>query len=185
MKNFSKILLTFSVLILTLNSCEKEKGISIIKVKLGAQANTTLPGFYSISENKLYTLDQAFDHQSVIDIFCFFESATGNNIALASPGSGITGIFTGTKDPLNYAKKDTTFFFETTITPAAFDALLETDQLIISSFDEANARRKAKDLKVDEVYSIKTEAETFGLLKITEVVQGETGSVEFILKMKK
>lgn len=185
MKNFLRNTFALSLLLLTLNSCEKDQKTSIIKVKLGAQANTILPGFYSISENKTYTQVQAFDHQAVIDIFCFYEASTGNNIAVASPGSGITGIFTGASAPANYTVTDTTFFYKTTITATAFDAILTTDQLIVSSFDAVNARRKAKDLKLDEVYSFKTEAETYGLLKVTEVIQGETGSVEFIVKMKK
>ena len=76
-----------------ISGCEKEKEDP--SVTLGAQANATVPGFYSVSLDKTYTMSQAADNTGVIDILCFYEAETGNNIALASPGSGITGMFKG------------------------------------------------------------------------------------------
>ena len=156
-----------------------------VTVTLGAQENGNIGGFYSVAGNKVYTQDQAYQNQSAIDIFCFYEESTGNNIALASPGTGITGIFTGESSVENWTTTDTTFFCTTTLTPEQFDALTTSDELIQTSFDSENARKKAKDVQIDAVYSIKIQSGEYGLLKITSVTQGTDGSVSFELKMKK
>ena len=127
----------------------------------------------------------AAQNQAAIDILCFYEAENGNNIAIASPGTGIDGIFTGENAPENWTTQNTTYYTKTALTTDQFDALAETDQLIVTSFDTANAFRKAKDLQLDDIYSFKTEAEAFGLLKVTDVVQGTDGSVTFEVKVKK
>lgn len=179
---FLMILVTVSFLA---TSCDKDEEDQVKTVKLGAQSNTSIPGFYSVSEIKTYTMDQGFQNQSAIDIFCFYEAETGNNIALASPGSNITGIFTGASSVENWTTVNTTRFSATTLTVAQFDAVVETDELIVTAYDTANNYRKAKDLKIDDIYAFKTQAATNGLLKVTEVVQGTDGSVTFEVKVKK
>lgn len=172
------ISLTFMV------SCDKEDEPEVKNATIGAQANTTVGGFYSVSENKVYTMDAAAQNQSVIDLLCFYEEGS-NNIAIASPGTGITGIFTGENAPENWTTKNTTYFTKTSLTVAQFDAVEETDELIINSYDTANAFRKAKNLQIDEIYAFKTQAEAYGLFKVTDVVQGETGLVSYEVKVKK
>jgi len=81
--------------IIALSSCEKEEKDTKVVATIGAQSNTTTGGFYSVSKNKVYTQAEAFADQASVDILCFYEAEGGNNVALASPGSGITGIFTG------------------------------------------------------------------------------------------
>lgn len=165
-----------------ISGCEKEKEDP--SVTLGAQASTTVPGFYSVSLDKTYTMSQAADNAATVDLLCFFEAETGNNIALASPGSGIKDIFTGDDMPDNWSVKNTTYFFQTTLTAVQFDAVQNGDALIETSFDSANARKKAKDVQVGQVWAFKTQAGTFGLLKATAVTQGAAGSVTFLIRTK-
>jgi hypothetical protein len=166
-------------------SCSKDDEPEVKKATIGAQENVTNGGFYSVSENKVYTMDAASQNQAVIDILCFYEEANGNNIAIASPGSNISGIFTGDSAPENWTTQNTTYFTKTTLTTAQFDALAETDELIVTSYDTANAFRKAKDLQIDDIYAFKTQAEAYGLFKVTEVAQGASGSVSYEVKVKK
>ncbi len=173
------ILPLFAIMV---SGCEKEKEDP--SVTLGAQANTVIPGFYSVSENKTYTMSQAADNPVVIDIFCFYEAETGNNIALASPGTGITGIFTGDDMPDNWTTKNTTYFFLTALTQSQFESVQNGDALIETSFDSENARRKAKDVQVGQVWAIKTQDGTYGLLLATDVTQGADGSVKFLIITK-
>jgi len=177
------VLLTASFFLVT--SCDKDDEPEVKKATIGAQENVTNGGFYSVSENKVYTMDAASQNQGVIDILCFYEADNGNNIAIASPGSNITDIFTGTSAPENWTTKNTTYFTKTTLTAVQFNALEETDQLIVTSFDTANAFRKAKDLKIDDIYAFQTQVEAYGLFKVTEVVQGADGKVAFEVKVKK
>lgn len=184
-KAFYFLLLALSASFL-IYSCDNGDDTPVVKkVMIGAQDNTTTGGFYSVSENKVYTMDEAYQKQGVIDIFCFYEAANGNNISIASPGSNITGIFTGSNSVENWTTQNTTHFTKTTLTVEQFDALAETDQLIVTSFDTANNFRKAKDLKIDDIYSFQVEAGTYGLFKVTDVVQDSIGSVSFEVKVKK
>ncbi|MGE5348608.1 MAG: hypothetical protein ACM3NP_04925 [Actinomycetota bacterium] len=182
MKTRFKLFMILPLFAVMVSGCEKEKEDP--SVTLGAQANTTIPGFYSLAENKTYTMSQAADNPAVIDIFCFYEAETGNNIALASPGSGIRDIFTGDDMPDNWSTKNTTYFFQTTLTQAQFEAVQNGDALIETSFDSDNARKKAKDVQVGQVWAFKTQDGTYGLLLATAVTQGTDGSVKFLVKTR-
>jgi hypothetical protein len=177
-------LILAATLLLTISSCEKDDEPKNKIATLGAQENTESGGYYSVSMNKVFTQSIAFSNQTAIDILCFYEAESGNNIALASPGSGINGIFTGDSAPENWTTLNTTFFLNTTLTAAQFDALAETDQIIVSSFNEVDSRRKAKDMQPGLVVAFKTEDGTYGLLKVIEVAQGAAGQVKFEIKIK-
>jgi hypothetical protein len=187
--NLMKKLFYFLMVVLAVSffatSCSKDDEPTTKVVTIGAQDNATTGGFYSVSENKVYTQDAAFQNQSAIDILCFYEAANGNNIAISSPGAGISGIFTGDTAPENWTTANTTYYTKTTLTPSQFDALAETDELIVTSFDTANAYRKAKNLQIDDIYAFKTQAEAYGLLMVTTVTQDSIGSVTFEVKVKK
>lgn len=185
MKKVFYFLMALLVTSVFITSCNKDEEPEVKKATIGAQNNTTTGGFYSVSENKVYTQDNAFLNQGIIDILCFYEEANGNNVAIASPGAGISGIFTGDSAPENWTTQNTTYYTKTTLTVEQFDALEETDQLIVTSYDTANAYRKAKNLQVNDIYAFKTQAEAYGLFKVTEVVQGADGSVAYEVKVKK
>ncbi len=105
-------------------------------VKIGAQSNTTIGAFYSISTNKVYTQAQAFEIQNSIDFLCFYEPGK-NELALSSPGARIKDIYTGENAPTEWTTQNFTKFQapKSTITVAQFDQLNETDALIEESFD--------------------------------------------------
>ncbi|HQO50674.1 MAG TPA: hypothetical protein PK939_09615 [Bacteroidales bacterium] len=191
MKTKSLLLLScFLMAAIIFVSCKKDEDESPKKniATLGAQDNTTAGGFLSVSTKTVYTMAQASEHQDKVDILCFFEEAGGNNIAIAAPGTGITGIFSGNQAPENWTTKNQTYFTNpaTEITTAQFDQLVDGDAVIQGYYDETvtSGNRKKKDLKVDDIYAFKTAAGTYGLLKVTAVVQGATGAVTFEYKLK-
>lgn len=155
-------------------------------VVLGAQENTSIDGFYSINDKKTYSLNEAATKQETIDLLCFYEEGR-NNIAISSPGSGINDIFTGANAPENWTTTDTTYFYQldSTFTVDQFDALSEKDAVIETLYNADEARRKAKLLKVDDIYVFQTEDNYYGIFKVVEVVQGATGSVEIEYIIKK
>jgi len=163
---------------------EPQKNIA----RLGAQSNTAVGGFLSVSAKKVYTMSEAFQQQDKIDILCFYEEASGNNIALAAPGTGIDGIFTGDNAPDNWTTTNQTYFTNpaTEITTIQFDQLTDGDAVIQGYYDETvtSGNRKKKDMKVNDMYAFKTAAGTFGVLKVTAVEQGASGYVEFEYKVK-
>ena len=160
---------------------------SFLDNKLGAQNNTTVNTFFSLSDNiaKTYNKADAFANQAKIDIFCFYEAGV-NNTALSSPGAGITGIFSGTDSPDNYTTKNTTSFQKTTLTTTAFDAVV-SDTAIFSKYNDAitTGIKKAKLLVVGDVYAFKLHSGKKGLFKVKEVAPNNDGYVIFDVKVQK
>ncbi|HSA04649.1 MAG TPA: hypothetical protein P5145_03550, partial [Tenuifilaceae bacterium] len=63
--NFLKLMLLALVAMFTFASCEKDDNEpSKWIVKLGAQSNTSIGAFYSISEKKVYNQTDAFNNQA-------------------------------------------------------------------------------------------------------------------------
>lgn len=170
-------------------SCEKENEEPTKNIaKLGAQSNITFGGFLSVDEKKVYAQDLASQNQEKIDILCFYEEAGGNNIALAAPGTGISGIFTGETAPNNWTTKNQTYFTlpATELTAEQFDQLKDGDAVIEGYFNATitSGNRKAKNMAVNDIWAFKTVANKFGVLKVVSVEQGATGYVEFEYKVK-
>lgn len=171
------------------SGCEKENDEPTKNIaKLGAQTNASFGGFLSISEKKVYTQELASQNQDKIDILCFYEEAGGNNIALAAPGTGISGIFTGETAPTNWETKNQTYFTlpATELTVDQFNQLKDGDAVIEGYFNATitSGNRKAKDMKVNDIWAFKTAANKFGVLKVINVEQGASGFVEFEYKVK-
>jgi len=178
-------------------SCEEDEETSspFTTVKMGAQSNITIGAFYSIGMKKVYTQTQAFEKQDTIDFLCFYEHDTVNDrindITLSSPGANITDIFVDDTitAPDVWTTKNLTKFQEPnpTMTVAQFDLLKETDAIIETSFDNTvlSGNKKAKLLAVNDIYAFKTHNNQYGLLKVTEVLEGNDGYVKFVYIIKK
>jgi len=161
---------------------------SYVTVLMGAQDNTTVQSFLSLSNHSAtrYFQAEAFNNQEKIDMFCFYENtATSQNMmSLASPGTGITGVFTGATSPENYTTKNLTWFVKTSLTAAQFDAV-QNDAIVLDSYDTDADFRKAKVLTAGDVYCFKLQNGKYGLLKVIEVTGAETGTLEIAIKVQK
>lgn len=184
MKRRFALLMILPVIAVLLTGCEKNRDDEVLPVTLGAQDNGTIPGFYSIGEDKTYTMSQAAASQDKIDLFCFYEADKDNNVCLASAGSGIKGIFEGDDSPSNWTTQRLTNFFLTTLTSSQFESVQEGDALIESSFNSEDSRKKAKDVQPGDVWAIKSDDGVYGLVHVTAVTQGAGGSVTFYLKTR-
>lgn len=149
-------------------------------VMLGAQENETVDGFYSINQDKTYTLEEAATNQSTIDLFCYYD-AEKNKMTLTSAGANIDGIFSGDYAPENWTTQDTTYFHQletTVLSVELFDAL--TEDIDLSSFwSNEDPKRKAKQLAIGDIYAFETQDNYHGIFKVTAVTEGNDGYVEF------
>jgi hypothetical protein len=182
----SVLLFAFVICVVSCKKNDDAPGKNI--AKLGAQSNTENGGFLSIDSKSVFTQDAAFSNQEKIDILCFFEEAGGNNIAIAAPGTGINGIFTGETAPENWTVKNQTYFTvpATELSIEQFDQLADGDAIIQGYYDETvtSGNRKVKNLKINDIYAFKTADGTFGIFKVLDVSQGVSGFVEFEYKTK-
>ncbi|MBW6489867.1 MAG: hypothetical protein K0B15_01615 [Lentimicrobium sp.] len=157
-------------------------------ILVGAQDNAATESFLSFSNNQAtkYFQAQAFQNQDKIDIFCFFENTPEhqNMMSLGSPGSNITGVFTGATSPDNYTTKNLTRFYKTTLNAAQFDAI-QNDAIILDAYNATEARKKASVLTAGEVYAIKIQSGLTGLIKVIAVNGAESGTLEIAVKIQK
>lgn len=157
-------------------------------IQLGAQNNASTESFLSLSNStaSLYFQAAAYEHQSEIDMFCFYEETATvvNKMALAAPGSNINGIFTGSTAPDNYTVKNVTFFVKTSLSGSDFDAV-KNDGIILASFDPSKKYKKAKLLAANDVYAFKLQSGKMGLFKVIAVDGKEAGSLQIALKVQK
>lgn len=207
--NSLKLLLVALAAIFVMGSCSKDDNEpSKLIVKLGAQSNTTIGAFYSISENKVYTQDEALLNQGKIDLLCFYEHTDTrvNDMTISSPGANITGIFTddnGDEYFTSWTTKNLSTITPTslsssvsplpdntpTITTETFDQIKQGDAIIETYFNSTltSSNKKAKVLAVGDIYAFKTQDGTYGLFKVTEISdpQDANGWIKFELKIYK
>ncbi len=161
---------------------------SYTTILVGAQDNVATESFLSFSNNQAtkYFQAQAFLNQDKIDVFCFFENTPEhpNMMSMGSPGSNITGVFTGASSPDNYTTKNLTRFYKTTLTAAQFDAV-QNDAVILEAFNTDEARKKASVLAAGEVYAIQISSGLTGLIKVIAVDGETTGTLEMAVKIQK
>ncbi|MFC2097490.1 hypothetical protein ACFLSI_04065, partial [Bacteroidota bacterium] len=151
-------------------------------VILGGQENDSLGGFFSFSENTLYNLQAAYNYQSVIDLVYYYYGSDKNTIC--SPGANIEAeVFNSLIDPGSWDTKRTTMFIKTSLSIADYNSIV-LDNLLISSYSEANAKRKAKELAVNDIYSFKTENGKLGLFLVKSITGAEEGIIEVSIKIQ-
>lgn len=152
-------------------------------ITLGAQANTSMGSFFGLSNGLVYLQNMAFLSQSNIDLLFYFN--TVDYSCIASPGASITGVFSGSTSPDLWTIKNTCYYGKTPINISATDfANAQNDSLIITN-KFADSGRKAKNLAAGQVWSFQSPTGSFGLIKINNVVTGETGYVNFDLQIQK
>jgi hypothetical protein len=153
-------------------------------VFMGAQQSTDYGSFYDLRNNIIYFQDEAFTVQDSIEMLYYYDPA-GDANTIASPNANVdTSIYIGATGLQHWTYKNETRYFETSMTTMQFDAVVN-DSLIIASYDQLNAKRKAKNLVPGEVYSFKTAHGKFGLFKTINVIGAETGSIEISIKLQK
>lgn len=157
---------------------------SIPSVTLGAQSNTTIGSFYSLSFDEVYNLSEAYLKQSQVDLLCYYDFIDGDNNTISSPGANLDpSVFVGPNAPSNWTDINTTrFVFLNNVGAMDFD-LSKNDSLILSnSFDFPIGKRKAKNLVKDQIFAFETDKGLKGLFKVLEVTDQDAGTVQIAIK---
>ena len=114
-------------------------------------------------------------------MFCYF---AGGKMALASPGSNITGVFSSATSPDNYTIKNLTKFAKTTYSTADFDNAV-SDAMLFYGFDTDQLSDKAGDLAINDVYAFGTQSGLTGIFKVLEGNGNASGTLKIAIKIQK
>lgn len=171
------------VLTLTRDPNSKYGGIKYFgSVVLGAQNNINKPGFIGFNPAKTYLLDQAYIKQDSIDILCYYYGT--DQTTFSSPGSDVPDqVFAGSKNLTNWSVRNKSNFIKSSLNEAGFLAVT-IDAPIIDSWKDVDAKDKASNLKVGDVYLFELHNGRKGLILVKRLVSLEDGEVEFAVKIQ-
>jgi len=150
---------------------------------LGAQSNILRPGFMSLVHATYYNLDGAYQNQSKIDFFFYYDE-TSDLSTLASAGADVPdGIYSNLQAPGLWTTKRTTYFQKVDMSPEEFYGIYH-DGYMIENFDQNIAAKKAIGLVQGDIYMFQLESGQKGIVYILDVVPEIDGEINFALKVQ-
>ena len=156
---------------------------TISSLELGAQDNLQTGGLFATSDYNTYFHSQAASDTSIqaeVDILYFYSEEDKNTIA--SPGANIEdGIFA--VNPADWTIINTTRYFKTTLIADDFSCA-NNDSVILANYEEGEAKRKAKKLQDNEIYTFKTQSGKLGMFMVNEVIGNTGGHINIDLKIQ-
>jgi len=148
---------------------------------LGSWSNPTGSSFASINGN-VYTLDQAFANQTLIDWMYWWGASTSATIGAPDDANAALVFNTGDYQLANWSTKNATRFKTTTITPAAFDAM--TDDSDIVDIATGADQSRIGEMAVDQVIAFVTVTGKMGLIKVRAIETGSAGAMTIDVKVQ-
>jgi hypothetical protein len=142
-------------------------------VTLGAQ-NNAIGSSFSSSDCSVYTVTDAKNNASKVDIIYFYGAT--NEATLAAPsdpsfGSGASQIDIGVQD---WSVKNATSFRTTT----GFDWATATSTSVLAAYNNGtDVGTKANKLQVGDIVAYKTAAGKYGVARVKTIVTGDTGTM--------
>lgn len=155
--------------------------IAYSPVTFGAQDNPGTGGCFDIADSTMYGHQEvAADSnlQKGIDMICFFDDE--DKITIASPGANFPdGIFP--VNPADWTTINTTRYYKTSLSRDDFNTAMN-DSIILANYDEGEAKRKAKKLQAEDIYTFKTQDGRLGIFVVNTVEGTNEGSVNISIK---
>lgn len=159
--------------------------VNFLSVTLGAQNSLSYGSFCNPFTGNVFSLNQAFLNQDSIHMLYYYDNIEADAHTVASPNANINAdIYVGSNSPIYWPVRNETRYFKTLLQPVDFLAATN-DSLLLVSYSELNAKRKAKNLVINDIYSFKTINNKFGLFLVEEVSGYDSGYVRIQIKIQK
>jgi hypothetical protein len=158
----------------------------IEELEFGAQSNEEDGSFYSLADEKLYNLTDAYANQGKVDLLYYYDNVDADENTISSPGASISSsIFSGQMGLANWTVRNTTRFIRMgEITRQEFEACANDSLILANTFDFETGNRKAKNLAEGDIYAFVTDKGIQGLFMVKDVEGQETGNTRISLKIK-
>ncbi len=157
----------------------------VLPFGLGFQDNNEFESFYSLSQQTVYNMEDAFSIQEEIHFLSYYDNIDEDEHTIASPGANVAAEIYGGNYPLDiWDTRNTTRFAEPNITLEDFDNCQNDSLIYATTFAFETGKRKAKNLKANDIYSFVSDKGNFGLFKVISLEGNETGNVVIEIKMK-
>lgn len=174
-------------LVILLDSASQFNPILYIpSIVMGAQ-NNTLDGFYGLHSQSLYSIENAYNNQSEIDLVYYYDFIDGDENTIGSPGANIDeSVFASVYSPIYWSVRNTTrYVLQSNLNADDFDKCNNDSLIFANTFNYTTGKRKAKNLKNGDVFSFITNNDgRKGLFKVINVTGTDQGTVEIAIKMQ-
>jgi len=149
-------------------------------VILGAQDHPDKGGFFSTLDGTIYSLNDAFLNQAIIDLIYYYDIVESDKSTLASAGANIdNSIFPGSNGLENWSTKNTArFIIADEVLAEEFSASGNDSLILFNTFEFDAGKRKAKKLNAGDIYSFVTDNGIKGMFKINTVDGQESGYID-------
>ena len=152
-------------------------------VEIDAQ-NNVRGSFYSLVEDSVFTLNQAFENQDKIDLCYYYDFIDTDENTIASPGANIdASVYPGENGLDNWTIRRTTRYKLTDLTVDEFESAIN-DSLLIAAYGQSEGKRKAKNLQAGNIFSFKNEDRKIGLFLVNSVSGMDAGTVNISIKIQ-
>jgi len=148
---------------------------------LGSYDDATGSSFASVN-GIVYTLEQAFTNQSLIDWMYWWGASTSATIGAPDDVNAALVFNEGAYQLANWTTKNATRFKTTTVTAAAFDAM--TDDSDIVDIATGADQTRIPELDPDEVIAFITVTGKKGLIKVRAIETGAAGTMTLDVKVQ-
>ncbi len=160
--------------------------LTISSLRLGAQNQQQIGGFFSFETQNVWSLEEAFGHQAQCDLLYFYDAIETDANTIASPGANIdASVFSGDYSLNNWQVKNTVRFEQLSeISVTDFQNCTNDSLILATTFNFPVGKRKAKNLAPGQLFAFVSETGVKGLFAVNQVEGQEAGFVEITLKMQ-
>lgn len=153
-------------------------------IVLGAQDNAASGGCLNPYDQNIYFVgDAAADTilQDGIEMIYYYYGDDKN--VIGSPGANIEAEVFPENHPSEWTKINTTRYIETSLSVDDFNNATN-DSIILANYNEGDAKRKAKKLQANEVFTFRTQKGKLGMFLVNEVTGTTEGTVSINIKIQ-
>lgn len=150
---------------------------------LGSHQSNTGSSFASF-DGSVYSLADAKANADKIDFLYFYGATNLATIAAPDDSDAALVFFDATNGLQTWSVLNNTRFKDAGITSVQFDAVLTSTELFVIASQPAPDASKANELEVDDVLAFLTADSKYGLLKVTNIVDGAAGEIEISVKIE-
>jgi len=155
-------------------------------IMLDAQNVSGGKSFIALSDGTTYTLQDAYNNQSLINLLYYYDVVSTDGNTMSSPGANIdASIYTGTYSVSNWSTRNTTRFIKLSLTQQQFDTI-SRPAYVVNAYGSTVGYRKAKNLVIGDAYAFFVEnTGKYGIFRVSSLTGQDAGNVVFSIVMQK
>lgn len=149
---------------------------------LGSYYNNTYGSFFGSADGTVYKMVEAFNNQAKVDWCYYYGVSDGATIAAPNDPTAMNDIFTNATYGLSKWTTRNATTFSLVTESILWDNIV--DDAMILAYASSTTNTSIKQLSVGSVLAFKTASGKLGLIRVTDIATGSTGSITYNVKVQ-